>query len=122
MRSIKSKIDKTLQEEMFPKRRIDIICHDNILFNLYANSHVPQYTFSTDQELRFFTERLNMKLQKLPRIQLNDPLLLYYGFPPFSVITSRQCSEITASYRVDYLYIVPQFNETTYNSHVIINY
>ena len=53
MRSIKSKIDKLIAEENPGKRRIDLISHDTVLINLYANAHSPQYTFTEAAELSF---------------------------------------------------------------------
>jgi hypothetical protein len=41
MRSIRSKIDKVLGEEDLGRRRIDLINHDTVLFNIFTNTHAP---------------------------------------------------------------------------------
>lgn len=53
MRSIKTKVDKIIQEDSLQHRRIDIINHDVVLLNLYHNAHSPQYTLTSIEELLF---------------------------------------------------------------------
>lgn len=53
IRSIKSKVQKIIEEEQLTKRRVDIINHDVVLFNVYANAHSPHYTLTEGEQLAF---------------------------------------------------------------------
>jgi DNA-directed RNA polymerase subunit H (RpoH/RPB5) len=98
IRSIKNKIDKLIVEsnEENTAVRIDIIHFDNILLNLFNNGHSPFYSVSSAKDLDFYTNKLHANIQHINKIQVNDPLLLYYGFDAGTVITQHSISDTTS--------------------------
>ncbi len=53
MRSIKTKIEKVIQEDQLTNKRIDIISHDVVIFNCYTNAHQPHYSLTQKGEISF---------------------------------------------------------------------
>ena len=64
-------------------------------------------------------QTLKVKLSQLPKIQANDPLLLYNGIPEHCVVVQTMASQTQAGEKVDYLYVIPELNDSIYISHVI---
>ena len=66
--------------------RVEIIYHDQLLFNIIHNAHAPTYIPAAPEELDFLLNKMHTKTQELPRIQENDLMLLYYGLPANCIV------------------------------------
>ncbi len=88
MKSVRAKAERLLADEFAnTNKRVELIHHDCLLINLPSNAHASHYELTDEGSLQFMTQSMKLKLQHLPRMQCNDPLLLYYGIPEQSVVT-----------------------------------
>lgn len=62
---------------------------------------------------------MHIRLQHLPRIQANDPILMYYGIPQYSVVTQTNASQTIAGQKIDYMYVIPEVADSIYLNHVV---
>ena len=97
MKSAKAKAERLLQDEFAgSNKRIELMHHDSFLVNLVTNSHASHYAPTDEQTIQFLTQTMRIRLQHLPRIQANDPILMYYGIPQHSIVTQTGASQTIA--------------------------
>ena len=69
-----------------PVFHIDLFSENDLLVDITEHFLVPPHILLSEAETKDLLERLSVPADKLPKIDVNDPVCRYYGFKPGQVI------------------------------------
>ena len=69
-----------------PVFHIDLFSENDLLVDITEHFLVPPHILLSEAETKDLLERLCVPANKLPKIDVNDPVCRYYGFKPGQVI------------------------------------
>ncbi len=98
---------KQASKEYKKTTRYDLIHFDNVLLNLLKNFHSSHYQMISESSLSDICVNKHINPLYLHKVYPNDPVILYHGFAPFTVIQENFLSDITGGMSSVYLFVIP---------------
>ena len=65
--------------ELLIKNKIEVFMYDELMTNVIEHDIVPKHILLNDDEKKIFLNEYNNQLNKLPKIELFDPISRYYN-------------------------------------------
>lgn len=80
------------------------------LVDFRYNAHATTLSKIPHEHLQFLTQRQQVKMHELPKIQVNDPLVMFYGYEVGDVVISHQACESAGESQQMHL-VIPQMKQ-----------